>query len=46
MVGISKSQFFQGKSLLDEALGLKVKFHRAKGPYCVEMRGGPYRSGA
>jgi hypothetical protein len=35
MLGISKSQFFQDNSLLDKALGFKVKFHRAKGPYAV-----------
>jgi hypothetical protein len=33
MLGISKSQYFQDKILLEKALGFKVQFNRAKRSY-------------
>ena len=32
-LGISRSQYFQDKMLLEEALGFKVEFNRAKHSY-------------
>ena len=34
-LGISKSQFFQDKSLLEKAFGFKVQFDRAKRGYKI-----------
>jgi predicted DNA-binding transcriptional regulator YafY len=39
-LGISRSQYFQDKALLEKALGFKVKFIRAKGSY--EILADPY----
>ena len=40
MLGISKSQFFQDKALLESAFGFKVQFNRAKQSY--EILADPY----
>ena len=40
MLGISKSQFFQDKALLESAFGFKVQFNRAKQSY--EILEDPY----
>jgi predicted DNA-binding transcriptional regulator YafY len=40
MLGISKSQFFQDKTLLEKAFGFKVQFNRAKRSY--EILADPY----
>jgi predicted DNA-binding transcriptional regulator YafY len=39
-LGISRSQYFQDKALLEKALGFKVQFNRARGSY--EILADPY----